>query len=349
MKPRIFIGSSSENLLYAYALQSQLEPRADIDLWNQGFFGLNASYLDSLLTGVKDCDFGIFIFSPDDVLTIRDETLGSVRDNVLFEFGLFLGALGKERAFFILPQDQGTLRLPTDLLGISTLTFSPRADRMEAALGPACFKILQAIEKYGVRQERLGTPSVEIVNRPRVLCACSPQYLNLSFEKDVQIIREQTRSISTEVVEMHGTDSQSLKAALMESTYDIIHICAFVDPKTGEIYFNDVDDKLEAPAGVQIDSIPASSFAKLVELAQARLVILATCDSLILAAKLAKVTNMIGATDWVTVHDILDWEVSFYKCISRGISLSSSFETAASISMAPMLLLMKKDLAFAGE
>lgn len=348
MKPQIFIGSSSENLLYAYALQDQLQHKAEVTLWHQGFFGLNTSYLDSLLTGVKDCDFGIFIFAPDDVLRIREETLGAVRDNVLFEFGLFLGALGKERAFFILPQEQGMLRLPTDLLGISTITFVPRPDRVEAALGPACFRVLQAIEKHGVRQERLGTPDVEIVNRPRVLCACSPQYLSLSFKQDVEIIRKETQSISTDIVEMHGTDAQSLKSALMDGTFDIIHICATVDPRTGEIYFNDVDDNLETPAGVRVDSIQATAFAKLVELARARLVILATCDSLILAAKLAKVTNMIGATDWVAVHDILDWEVSFYKCISKGISLSSSFETAASISAAPMLLLMKKDLAFAG-
>jgi hypothetical protein len=348
MKPRIFIGSSSENLLYAYALQSQLKNSAEVTLWNQGFFELNAGYLEGLIKGLKDCDFGIFIFAPDDVLTIRDETLASVRDNVLFEFGLFMGGLGRERVFFIMPERRGKLRLPTDLLGISTVTFEVGESGIEAALGPACFRILQGIEKLGMRQERLGSPDVEMINRPRILCACSPQYLNLSFEKDVQVIRDETQNISTEVVEMHGTNSQQLKSVLLENHFDIIHICAYVDPKTGEIYFNDVDDTGAALNGAPTDSIQATSFAKLVELAKARLVILATCDSLLLAAKLAKVTNMIGATDSVSVHEILDWELSFYKCISRGVSLSSSFETAASISMAPMLLLMKKDLAFAG-
>ena len=159
MKPNIFIGSSSEQLLYAYALQEQLKHNADIRLWNQGFFELNTSYLDSLITGLKGSDFGVFIFAPDDILKLRDRTHVAVRDNVLFEFGLFMGNLGKERVFFILPQEDGTLRLPSDLLGISTVTFDASRSSVEAALGPACFKILQAISKFGIRQERLESSS----------------------------------------------------------------------------------------------------------------------------------------------------------------------------------------------
>jgi hypothetical protein len=94
--------------------------------------------------------------------------------------------------------------------------------------------------------------------------------------------------------------------------------------------------------------IPAVAFAKLTELAKAKLVVLATCDSLILAAKLAKITNMIAATDFVFIKDILQWELGLYKCLSKGISLSNSFETACSLSNAPMLLLLKKDVAFIG-
>jgi hypothetical protein len=51
MKPHLFIGSSSEQLLYAYAMQDQLKYKADVTLWNQGFFELNTSYLDSLTMG----------------------------------------------------------------------------------------------------------------------------------------------------------------------------------------------------------------------------------------------------------------------------------------------------------
>jgi hypothetical protein len=347
MKPKLFIGSSSENLMYALAMQNQLKSKADVNVWNQGFFTLNVSYLDSLTEGLKDSDFGVFIFEPNDVLTIRETSLASVRDNVLFEFGLFLGGLGKERVFFVLPEEQGNLRLPSDLLGIATVTFDASKSNVEAALGPASFKILQAIATLQVRQERLGAPSVEIINCPKILCACSPQYFGLSFEKDVEVIKNETRKISAQISELHNTDSQGLRNILMENTFDIIHISAYVDPKTGEIYFNDVNNEGVPREGINIDSIPATSFSTLVKLAKARLVILATCDSLILAAKLAKITNMIAATDWVSIKDMLDWEVSFYKCIAKGISISNAFETAASLSKAPMLLLTQKDLAFA--
>jgi hypothetical protein len=348
MKPSLFIGSSSEKLLYAYALQDQLKASADVTLWNQGFFTLNASYLESLIDGLNDSDFGVFVFAPDDILNLRGDTLESVRDNVLFEFGLSMGKLGTKRAFFILPEDESSLRLPSDLLGISTLRFDARRDNIEAALGPACFKILQAIQKFGVRQERLAPPTIEIVRTPKVLCACSPQYFHLSFQKDVELIRRETQKISAQISELHNTDSEGITKALMENTFDIVHICAYVDPKTGEIYFNDVGKDGTPLPGIAIDSMAAGSFSKLIELAKAKLVILATCDSLILAAKLAKVTNMVASTDFVYVDDILKWELGMYKCLSKGISLSNSFETASSLSKAPMLLLLKKDLAFIG-
>jgi hypothetical protein len=348
MKPNLFIGSSSEKLLYAYALQNQLKSSANVKLSNQGAFQLNTSYMDSLIAELKDSDFGVFLFLPDDILKLRDEILESVRDNVLFEFGLFMGRLGKERAFFVMPQASEKLRLPSDLLGISTVTFDSNEPNEEVALGPAVFKILKAIEKFGVRQERLDGPMIDIISRPKILCACSPQYFHLSFPKDVELIRRETEKISAQVTELHNTDSQGLTDVLLENTFDLIHISAYVDPKSGEIYFNDIDNNGVPLEGVKTDSIPAERFARLISLAKARLVILATCDSLLLGAKLAKTTNMIAATDWVYVDDILQWELALYRCLTKGVSLSNAFETASSLSNAPMLLLLKKNLAFIG-
>jgi predicted nucleotide-binding protein len=57
------------------ALQDQLNAKANVTIWNQGVFALNASYVDSLIDGLKNSDFGVFVFSPDDILTMREETL----------------------------------------------------------------------------------------------------------------------------------------------------------------------------------------------------------------------------------------------------------------------------------
>jgi predicted nucleotide-binding protein len=56
MKPSLFIGSSSEKKVYAYALQDQLRSAADVTLWNQGFFEANTGYLEALINGLKDSD-----------------------------------------------------------------------------------------------------------------------------------------------------------------------------------------------------------------------------------------------------------------------------------------------------
>lgn len=76
---------------------------------------------------------------PDDDLLLRQQQYRAVRDNVLFEYGLFVGAIGLERCFLMMPFDVADVRLPTDLLGIIPLTFnSSRVDRnLIAALGPA--------------------------------------------------------------------------------------------------------------------------------------------------------------------------------------------------------------------
>ena len=150
MKPALFVGSSSESLDVAYAVQKNLEDVAEVVVWTQGIFELTKSYLESLLEALEDTEFGLFIFGPDDVIRIRGTEMPAARDNVVFELGLFIGRLGRNRSFILMPKESAGFHLPTDLLGISTATFqSPsRSDRLQAALGPACHDIRLAIRKH---------------------------------------------------------------------------------------------------------------------------------------------------------------------------------------------------------
>jgi predicted nucleotide-binding protein len=90
-------------------------------------------------------DFAIVVVTPDDTTTMRGMSAPAPRDNLLFELGLFAGALGRARTFLVLPADSPP-RLPTDLSGVTTTSFRARTDgNLVAALGPAMSKIMRAM------------------------------------------------------------------------------------------------------------------------------------------------------------------------------------------------------------
>lgn len=142
-KPRLFIGSSKESLHIAFAAQENLDDAAEVTVWTQGVFDLARFNLEALLAALDSCDYGLFIFAPDDVTKIRGEDKRTVRDNVLFELGLFIGRLGRHRSFIFVPNDVRDLHFPTDLLGITLGKFNAgREDKnMRAALDPACYQL----------------------------------------------------------------------------------------------------------------------------------------------------------------------------------------------------------------
>jgi hypothetical protein len=150
--PKLFIGSSSENLDVAYAMQERLERVAEVTVWDQGVFNLSRYNLEALLEALFATDFGAFVFAPDDVTNIRGQERSTVRDNVVFELGLFVGRLGRERSFIVLPRgDQDRIHLPTDLLGLTPAQYVPdREDgNLQAALAPACNAIARNIKNLG--------------------------------------------------------------------------------------------------------------------------------------------------------------------------------------------------------
>src|SRR5207237_5157145 len=150
LKPSLFIGSSTEGLEFARAVRSLLDDAAETTLWNDGVFRLGRTYIESLISAVSRFDFAALVLTPDDEMIVRsDETLGP-RDNIVFELGLFMGRLGRERTFIVRPAS-GPLKIPSDLAGISVASFDwPRSDgNYRAALGPACDLMREVIRDLG--------------------------------------------------------------------------------------------------------------------------------------------------------------------------------------------------------
>jgi hypothetical protein len=157
MKPRLFIGSSTEALKTAYAVQESLEHDVLCTVWTQGIFQLSGNALDNLIDAVHCHDFAIFVFQPDDISQVRDVMVRTVRDNVLFELGMFIGVLGKDRVFFLVPKGSERIHLPTDLIGVEPGHYvSPeREEDLLAALGPFCNRVRRQIEKVWREESRL--------------------------------------------------------------------------------------------------------------------------------------------------------------------------------------------------
>jgi predicted nucleotide-binding protein len=119
-KATVFIGSSSEQLPVARLLRQRLASDAEVAVWDEGIFNLGNPTLTDLLTAVETYDFAIFVFAADDLATIREKQEHMVRDNVVFELGLFMGRLGRARTFWVVPKGPTPVHIPSDLSGINT-------------------------------------------------------------------------------------------------------------------------------------------------------------------------------------------------------------------------------------
>ncbi len=179
MKPKVFIGSSVEGLDIANAIQSQLDYSCETTVWKDGIFLLSKSALESLEKALDDVEYGIFVFSPDDLLKMRDIEKATIRDNVLFEFGLFMGKLGRDKVFFVTPENCKDLHLPTDLLGTNSGVYFERSDgNMRAAVNTFCQEVKEAISsyqrsnygiiKYGMFQEFSNDISLALAQSKRI-------------------------------------------------------------------------------------------------------------------------------------------------------------------------------------
>jgi hypothetical protein len=169
MRKRLFIASSSEGLDVAYAIQTNLENYLEVTVWPQGAFTLSKTAIESLVEEAKRYDGAAFVFTPDDETVVRERRVPSVRDNVVFELGLFIGSIGRDVCFIVKPRSFSNTEFPTDLLGITSADYddSRMDDNLVAAVGPCSFAIKRAsLPKKTPERER--APGVEglITSRP---------------------------------------------------------------------------------------------------------------------------------------------------------------------------------------
>ncbi len=228
-KPRLFIASSVESIPIAEAVNVNLDHQFEVTIWTGGTFKLSSSTIEDLVEKSSTVDFALFIFAPDDVALIRDEKQHIVRDNVVFELGLFVGAIGKERSFILKPRDVD-IHLPTDLLGVTPADYDAnRSDGdLVSATNRACSLIKIEASSLGVLKRSSLSESKAIIANPsnyelkeqdyKFLASCLQSYVSdpvgLPFHRITNSFREVDESflqISLIKLERMGLISKSIE------------------------------------------------------------------------------------------------------------------------------------------
>ncbi len=210
-KPVVFIGSSTKGEFIAYAIQENLEKDADVQVWTQGIFELGSSYLESLIKELDTADFAILVLTEDDITISRNHQTTAPRDNVLFELGLFMGRLGRDRSFFVYDKNKN-LKIPSDLSGISGATFAMhQSGNVAASLGAACNKIRKAIMSTGPKA-LTGMALIKSYSQKLDFCnkvtgywwerirpdnASALSFVNIAFDEDMLMLKMKGRSFNT--------------------------------------------------------------------------------------------------------------------------------------------------------
>jgi CRP/FNR family cyclic AMP-dependent transcriptional regulator len=111
--PHIFIGSSKEALPVAKAIKNGFAGDPfNIQIWEKETFLASDTTIESLEQTINQSDFAILVLAPDDDVVSRTVTQRAPRDNVVFELGLFMGALGRRRTYIVSPA-YTSMRVPS--------------------------------------------------------------------------------------------------------------------------------------------------------------------------------------------------------------------------------------------
>jgi predicted nucleotide-binding protein len=155
MRPKVFLICSVEALDIAEHIRTALEhENAVVEIWSDEHIFPSGGYpIEALERQVNECDFGIAIAQPDDLVRSRDRQRSAPRDNVIFELGYFMSRLGRSRTLLLVPRGED-VKLPSDFKGLTPLAYkTPTTDETpSSALGPTVYRIKELLRKLGVRK-----------------------------------------------------------------------------------------------------------------------------------------------------------------------------------------------------
>lgn len=158
-RPKVFFCSSVEGVDITRILAAHVEPDFEPCVWIDGYFTAGRYNVDELERAGSEHDFAVLCGTPDDLLVKRGEEAWALRDNIVFELGLFIGKLGRKRALLVAPR-AFTMTLPTDIHGLVIVGYESQVCTMDAhdqliALRSVAADLRRALTASAVEQRAL--------------------------------------------------------------------------------------------------------------------------------------------------------------------------------------------------
>lgn len=340
MKPTLFIGSSTQRLPIAHGLKEVLTDCADVTVWNEApEIALGESLLSGLIKVGELYDFALLVFGQDDCTMMSGVELPTVRDNVIFELGLFMGHLGTGRAFWLSPRGSKAPYLASDLEGIVHLEFDEPEmtshTSIVESLEETRDKVYRQITSLGFRTNRTS----HVVPMRRALCLASSEYSHARFQQDLEYIH--AFFSKNEVTSEQGVTADRFYDYFSPGRkWDMVHLGLFVDQENQHMLFDTTSGAGEK------ESLQVQAIEGMIKECGAQLVVIITCDSLKFGEQLARFTNVIAGHQAIAPTSALKWAKVFYQALSVGMPLSQAFDNAQDTADPGLVLLARRDIRF---
>jgi Predicted nucleotide-binding protein containing TIR-like domain len=204
MQREVFIGSSTEGLEEANHVFKILSANPDLkcvpwkEVFQPGFLTFEA--LEAVLLR---CCGAVFVAGPDDQTTIRGRAVNSPRANIMLEFGLMAGRMGRHN---IALWQYGTVELPSDLKGLTVISSDPSSPIDDPNVGGG-----QAEQKLKIWSSRLSA-SANGIPRTEVVHGYSGRWdfdVNLQTWRDLPIVAPDYVSVKGHVNLIMPADGQT--------------------------------------------------------------------------------------------------------------------------------------------
>jgi hypothetical protein len=211
----------------------------------------------------------------------------------------------------------------------------PSVDYSAYAREVCAFEVEYAAQRKKADVSQSLASGTETVRNPRALCISSRQFMQLGLENQVDSVLS---AFPSDVHHDRLFDSISVRQALNDNRFDIVHVAAFVCPRSGTIYFSNVDTQSGKPSpDTEPDVIHADELVSLLRTAKTSLTVITSGDSLALATSLIATCHVVAARDMISAKMAAAWVEAFYNRLATD-PLSDALNYAIKVSGAPMRL-----------